>query len=187
MDEQELIKDILSGDTQRFSYFVDTYQLMAYNIAFRIVGNREEAEEAVQDSFVKAYQALPAFRQGSKFSTWFYRIVYNTSVTTLRKQAFFTSYDDIQHLPVTADETEHAASLLERDDRKDILLKAMEKMPADESLLLTLYYMDECTVDEISDITGLTSSNVKVKLFRGRKHFYNILKHTMKHEIHEML
>ena len=94
MDEQKWIKSILAGDTQSFSCLVAKYQQMAFNIAFRILENREEAEEVVQDAFVKMYRALPSFQFGSKFSTWFYKIVYNTAITAHRKQSIFESYDD---------------------------------------------------------------------------------------------
>ena len=94
MDEQKWIKSILAGDTKSFSCFVAKYQQMAFTIAFRILENREEAEEVVQDAFVKMYRALPSFQFGSKFSTWFYKIVYNTAITAQRKQSVFDSYDD---------------------------------------------------------------------------------------------
>ena len=76
MDEKEWIKRIVAGDTQMFSCLVAKYERMAYTIAFRILGNKEEAEEATQDAFVRMYRALPRFQFESKFSTWFYRIVY---------------------------------------------------------------------------------------------------------------
>lgn len=91
MDEQRWIENILAGDTQSFSCLVTKYQQMAFSIAFRILENREEAEEAVQDSYVKMYRALPTFQFGSKFSTWFYRIVYHTSLSALRQQRLFSS------------------------------------------------------------------------------------------------
>lgn len=81
MDERKWIERILAGDTQSFSCLVAKYEKMAYTIALRILENREEAEEAVQDAFVKMYRALSDFHFDSKFSTWFYRIVYRTATT----------------------------------------------------------------------------------------------------------
>ncbi len=188
MDEQRLIENILSGDTQSFSYLVTQYQGMAFNIALRILENREEAEEAVQDAFVKAYRALPDFHFGSKFSTWFYRIVYNTAITIRRKQFIYTAgYEEAESGQITTDEIDNASSLLEREDRKEIISRVLKKLPEDEALLLTFYYLDECSVEDIHQITGLTASNIKVKLFRARKHFYVTLKQMMKHEIHNIL
>lgn len=187
MEEQKWIERILAGDTQSFSCLVVKYEKMAYTIAYRILENREEAEEAVQDAFVKAYQALPSFRFDSKFSTWFYRIVYHTSLSALRQQRIFTDYEETGSTDLTTGEWETASSLLERKDRKEIIVRLLKELPAEESLLLTLYYLEECSVDEIHQITGLTASNIKIRLFRGRKHFYEKLQKNMQSEISELL
>jgi RNA polymerase sigma-70 factor (ECF subfamily) len=188
MDEQMWIKQILAGDTLCFSRLVAKYQVTAFHIAYRILDNREEAEEAVQDSFVRAYRALPDFQFGSKFSTWFYRIVYNTSLTAQHRQSFPAGYnDDACYEPVTNDETDNALAVLEREDRKEIIRLVLQKLPQDEALLLTLYYLEESSVEDIHQITGLTLSNIKIKLFRGRKRFYEKLKSIMKHEIQSII
>lgn len=169
----------MAGDTQSFSCLVAKYEKMAYTLAFRILENREEAEEVVQDAFVKAYQALSGFQFESKFSTWFYRIVYHTALSALKRQHLFVSYEEAAPADVTDLEVEDAAALVERADRKEIVAKVLKKLPPDESFLLTLYYLEECSVEEIRQITDLSSSNIKVKLFRARKHFYEILQREM--------
>ena len=83
MDEYYL-RLVLAGDASKYSYFIDNYKGMAFSIAYRIAGNREDAEEIVQDAFLKAFRSLGKFRRGSKFSTWFYRIVVNTSLSRVR-------------------------------------------------------------------------------------------------------
>lgn len=187
MDEQKWIERILAGDTQSFSCLVAKYEKMAYTIAFRILENREEAEEAVQDAFVKMYRALSDFQFESKFSTWFYRIVYRTSLTALKQQRMFVNYEEAGSMDLSMDEFDSATALLEREDRREVISNVMKKLPADEALLLTLYYLEECSVEEIRQITELTSSNIKVKLFRGRKRFYEILRHDMKFETNDLL
>ena len=166
MDERKWIERILAGDTQSFSCLVAKYEKMAYTIALRILENREEAEEAVQDAFVKMYRALSDFHFDSKFSTWFYRIVYRTALTALRQQRMFVSYEEAGPVDLSNDEVESATALLEREDRKEMIARTLKKLPADEALLLTLYYLEECSVEEICQITELSASNVKVKLFR---------------------
>lgn len=169
----------MAGDTQSFSCLVAKYEKMAYTLAFRILENREEAEEVVQDAFVKAYQALSGFQFESKFSTWFYRIVYHTALSALKRQHLFVSYEEAVPADVTDLEVEDAAALVERADRKETVAKVLKKLPPDESFLLTLYYLEECSVEEIRQITDLSSSNIKVKLFRARKHFYEVLQREM--------
>ena len=172
MEEEKWIQQILAGDVQSFSCFVAKYEKMAYNLAYRILGNREEAEEAVQDSFLKMYRSLAGFQGNSKFSTWFYRIVYHTAISAQRQQNYTTDIDDVPASEITEDETDSATAMLENKDRYELITKAMEKIPSDEALLLTLYYLEESSIEEIQQITGLSGSNVKVKLFRGRKHLY---------------
>ena len=177
MDERKWIERILAGDTQSFSCLVAKYEKMAYTIAFRILENREEAEEAVQDAFVKMYRALSDFHFDSKFSTWFYRIVYRTALTALRQQRMFVSYEEAGPVDLSNDEVESATALLEREDRKEMIARTLKKLPADEA----------CSVEEICQITELSASNVKVKLFRGRKRFYEVLQDKMKLETADLL
>lgn len=186
-EERQWIAKILAGDTNCFSCFVTKYQHMAYTIAYRIMENREEAEEVVQDSFVKMYRALPDFQFGSKFSTWFYKIVYHTALTAQRRQSVFSGYEEARPEEITEQEVNSASGLLEREDRKAIILNVLKELSSDESLLLSLFYLEECSIEEIHQITDYMVSNIKVKLFRARKHFYEKLKLIMKYEMEELL
>ena len=186
MDERQWIARILAGDTQSFSCLVAKYEQMAFTIAFRIIGNREEAEEATQDAFLKMYRALPDFHFESKFSTWFYRIVYHTALTALRQQRPTVDYE-AYCTDLTTDEMDSASAWLERKDRKEVVAQALKQLPSDEALLLTLFYLEECAIEEIRQITGYTEANVKTKLFRARKHLYVILKEKMNLQTADLL
>src|SRR5512142_656682 len=78
------IEQVLAGKTSAFSSLVDRHKDRAFNLAFRIAGNREEAEEITQDAFLKAFRSLDRFRRQSSFNTWLYRIVYNTAISLVR-------------------------------------------------------------------------------------------------------
>ena len=80
------ITKVLEGDRNAFAYLVDKYKTMVYSLALRLVKDREEAEEISQDAFIKAYQSLASFKGKAKFSSWLYRIVYNTAISKLRQQ-----------------------------------------------------------------------------------------------------
>ncbi|MFA6837507.1 MAG: RNA polymerase sigma factor [Dysgonamonadaceae bacterium] len=174
MNEQIRVKQVLSGNTSAFVYFVDTYQDMAYTIAYRIIGNKQDAEDVVQESYLKAFRNLASFRSDSKFSTWLYRIVYNTAVTQAKAQmwqtARETNIDDAFYLT-----DEQSARIANDKETKEIVSLIMDQLPKGDALLLTLYYMDDHSVKEIATITGLNESNVKVKLFRARKLFKELL------------
>lgn len=181
MDDQTIAERILAGDERAFSALLSKYERMAYTIAFRIMGNREEAEEVTQDAFVRMYRALPDFRFDCKFSTWLCRIVYRVALTTLRQRQLFDDLDENTPLSteLADEEVASAESLLERADRREVVDQALERLPAGDRLLLTLYYLEERPVEEIRQITELTDSNIKVRLFRARKRLYALLREKM--------
>ncbi len=183
MEEKQWIQKVLKGDTSAFAYFVDTYQDMAVTIAYRICGNRQDAEDIVQNAFVKAFHNLHTFRSDSKFSTWFYRIVYNTALTHINNRNFNTEFVDYKMMDGDASYSEwDTLDKIDEDERKEMVNRTMDRMPKDEGVLLSLYYLEENSVKDICLITGLTESNVKVKLHRARKRFAEILNSIMHYE-----
>lgn len=171
MNENQRVQQVLSGNTSAFAYFVEAYQDMAITIAYRICGNMQDAEDVVQESYVKAFRNLRSFRSDSKFSTWLYRIVYNTAISLTKTQMWTGSReavmaDDLSNL---ADNTFELN--MDEKERREIVTEVMKKIPAGDALLLTLYYLEDNPVKEIAKITGLNEPNVKVKLFRARKLF----------------
>jgi RNA polymerase sigma factor (sigma-70 family) len=170
------IGQILEGKTNAFTYIVERHKDHAYNLAFRICGSREEAEEIAQDAFMKAYRSLTDFKMRSTFSTWLYRIVYNTAISLVRtKKKGVLSLDEF---PADAMDfmgtriTEEEASAEYRDSLVNF---ALQKISEEERALITLYYYDELKVEEISVITATSKSNVKVKLFRARQKMIAII------------
>lgn len=171
MDEKQRIERVLKGDTSAFGYFVDTYQDMAITIAYRICNNMQDAEDIVQNAFVKAYHNLRTFRSDSKFSTWFYRIVYNTAISHINTSIFSTELVDYSQGADSSFSDFDTLDQIEAKEKSALIKETMEKIPPDESLLLTLFYLEENSIKEIVQITGLSEANVKVKLHRARKRF----------------
>ena len=178
------IEQILAGNSNSFSYIVDRHKNKAYNLAFRICGNHQEAEELTQDSFVKAYKSLGGFKMKSSFATWLYRIVYNTAISHVRiKKKGVLSLEDFP-----ADATDFIGSNTseeeaEREYRSSLVNFALQKIAEEERGLISLYYYDELSTDEISDITGITKSNIKVKLFRARQKMQEIIEKVEKKKL----
>ena len=170
MNENERVQQVLSGKTSAFTYFVETYQDMAFTIAHRVCGNVQDAEDVVQESFVKVYRNLHTFRNESKFSSWLYRIVHNTAITHSKSKLWLydqeTSLSNVQEISDFDTETQIIDS-----ERTEAVANVLNKMSKGEALLLTLYYLEDNPVKEIAQITGLNESNVKVKLFRARQSF----------------
>jgi RNA polymerase sigma factor (sigma-70 family) len=163
------IGQVLKGNINAFTFIVEMHKDHAYNLALRICGNHEEAEEIAQDAFMKAYRSLQSFKMKSSFATWLYRIVYNTAISLVRsRKKGILSLDDF---PADAKDFIGNNSNEEEADaeyRNSLVNFALQKLGDDERALITLYYYEELSADEISEITGIGKSNVKVKLFRAR-------------------
>lgn len=180
MTEQEAIARSREGDQAAFAWIVREYKHMVYTVTLRTLRHREEAEEAVQDTFVKAYQNLNAYRGGSKFSTWLFSITYRTAVSKLRARRTPTS--DLESVAGSfAASHDHKAG--EASDRRAALEHALDRLPPEDAAVVTLFYLHEQSVEEIVTATGLTASNVKVKLHRSRKSLFEILKEHLKEEL----
>jgi len=173
-DDTRIIDSIMAGNTEDYAVLVNRYKSLVFTIAFRILNNREDAQEASQDTFVKAYRSLAGFRKDSGFSTWLYRIAYNTAVSKKRlKKPAFQNIDDIPSAKEYTDTPKYDFDAIA--EREHILEKALQRIPEDERVLITLFYINESDVDEIHTITGLSKSNVKVKLFRARKKLQELI------------
>ncbi len=182
------IREVLKGNTKAYRMLIEKHQSMVFTLALRLVRSREDAEEVSQDAFLKAYQALGSFRFDSKFSTWLYRIVYNLGISRVRKKKNDTrSLNDDEYLIDPPSETENAFEQLGQADRKKYLDLALEQLDPEDAYLLDLFYQGEGTVKEIAEITGLTESNVKIRLFRSRKKLWLNLQGLLKDEIMNLL
>nr|NQU93064.1 sigma-70 family RNA polymerase sigma factor [Bacteroidota bacterium] len=167
---------ILSGDASAYAQLVEKHKEMVFTIAVKIVRNHEDAEELAQDAFLKAYQALPTFKGDAKFSTWLYRITYNAAISKTRKKKMeFSAIDEELIDNFTTDSITRSVNGLDVDDQIKAMNRVMEKLPEEENLLLSLFYKQEKSVEDISEITGYSQSNVKVKLYRIRKRMYEEL------------
>ena len=179
MNEEQAIALARRGDPRAFAWIIKQYKHLAYTVAYRILRNSEEAEEATQDSFVKAYQKLAGYQGESKFSTWLFSIAYRTAISQLRKRKPATI--DLDRIGVR-EPGEWDADTSHRSDRKAALEKALAELPGEDAAVVTFFYLEEMSVGEIVTATGLTASNVKVKLHRSRKRLLELLQQDLKDE-----
>ena len=178
------IEQVLEGKINAFSYIVDQHKNKAFNLAFRICGNHEEAEELAQDSFLKAYRALRSFKMKSSFATWFYRIVYNTTISHVRlKRKGVLSLEDFPADATDFIGTNTSEEEAEKEYRNSLVNFALQKITEEERGLISLYYYEEMSTDEIADVTGISKSNIKVKLFRARQKMQEIIEKTEKKKL----
>ncbi len=175
------IKKVLKGDTDAFRYFVSHYKNMAFSVSMSVVKDEFSATEIVQESFVKAFQNLKNFKGKSKFSTWFYRIVINESIKVLRKKG--ERYVDFEAFSTVQPANEPPVlNQLKEDERQYYINETLNRLSANESLVLRLFYLNENHIDEICEMTGWSESKVKVLLHRARKNMEILLNKQLKGE-----
>jgi RNA polymerase sigma-70 factor (ECF subfamily) len=159
-----LVQSILQGNRTAFRVLVERYQHLVFSIALRITNNRQEAEEVAQDVFLKVYNNLHGFKGESKFSSWLYRIAYNTALTRIRNKK--PVHQPVQHATTAAatvvNEGEHVFMRADLD-------KTIALLEPDEAVIITLYYFAGNSVDEIASVLNIEPNAAKVRLFRARK------------------
>lgn len=174
-NESHIISRILAGRTEEFAYFLDTYGQVVFSLLVRMVETEEDAEELTQDVFMKAFTHLGSFYGKSSFSTWIYRIAYNTGMSFLRKRPVEeAAFDDRFWAPVSDTQVDEALDDTS-GDRVEQLGQALKRLSPDERVLIALYYEEERPLREVAKIMGLTESNAKVRLHRIRKKLYLLM------------
>ena len=173
--DEAIITKILNGDQQAYAELVDKYKDRVFSLVIGIVRNQVIAEELAQDIFVKVYHSLSKFRGDASFSSWLYRIAYNTAISETRKRKVkMQPFED--YLEKSADWELSEIDHVEENEARHILLeRAIKTLEPEEKLILMLYYFEDHSVDDISRTSGLSQSNVKVKLFRLRSKLKGIM------------
>ncbi|MFC4721093.1 RNA polymerase sigma factor [Geojedonia litorea] len=185
-NDQIIINQVISGNTNAFAILVDRYKDLVFTLALRMMKHREEAEEVSQDTFIKAFKSLDKFKGDSKFSTWIYKVAYNSCLDKIKSNK--RKYNEVEinnHTTNYIKTTNNAFDDLVEEERKQAIQECLDQLPSDDSFLLTLFYFEEQSLEEISSIIGLTPNHVKVKLFRARKKLASILKERIEPELIE--
>ncbi len=186
--DQFYIDRVLNGDSNAFAHLINKYKDMIFTLVIKIVKDREDAEEVAQDSFIKAYQKLDGFEGKSKFSTWLYTIAYRNALTKVRKKKLETT--DIDSYVLDNHKDDHDFPQLEaikNGEQQKYVRKAIDNLGETDALLITLFYLHDNSIEEIQEITEMSQSNVKVRLFRARKKLRNELSILLKEEVKTIL
>ena len=175
LSDQEIIDSVRKGNSSDYSIIVNRYKNKAFSMLKRMLKNEFDAEEILQDCFLKAYNSLHNFKGESKFSTWFYRIVYNSALTKLsskkrKTELEMTSVEDHFNL-----ESIYNANEFEKKDISELVRETVSKLPERYSVILTMFYLNEMSIEEISEVMELSVSNVKVMLHRSRNSLRDLI------------
>src|SRR5262245_45954676 len=175
VDEARLIQEVREGKTESFEYFVRRYQRRITRIAFRLLRDIGEADCAAQESFLKAYQNLADFREGSTFETWLTRICINWCKDRLKRRRLVFYF---HQAPPAEDEESGPREVFAHPDPsperralsreiRERLSEAMESLSPRQRSVFVLKHFEELSIPEIADLTGLDSGTIKSHLFRA--------------------
>jgi len=170
--EQILIQRAQTGDHNAYAALVSEHQRYVYNLAFRVLKNEEEALDLAQETFLRAWTALPNFRGQSQFRTWLYRIVTNlcyNRLPNLRRSLNELGDDVIAEIPDTEIHFDNPAHSLESRELRTYLHQAIDRLDENYRLLISLRYQSELSYEEIATMLNLPLGTVKTGLFRAKE------------------
>ena len=183
----QIIEMVRSGNSRAYSVLVDRHKSQAMTLAVRLVGGREEAEELVQDAFVKAYRSLDQFRGDAKFSTWFYRILYNLCMTVVTrrkaKPESLDEYEEDSHRTLVDGDEVSIQERLEQREIQSLVSSEVGNLPEKFKTAILLFYVQEMSYDEVSAVMDVPLGSVKTYLHRGRDLLRQRLLVRMKDEV----
>ncbi len=177
-EEYSLIDRIVAGEEALYATLVNKYKSYAYTIALKIVENRPEAEEVAQDGFIKAFHYLKKFNREAKFSTWLYRIVFNTAISYKRKNR--QQFESIENSIV--EYSDRADQDLIKDDKRVFLSQAMQKLSDADRIAVEFFYIKEFSLEETAEMLGQNINTLKVRIHRARQRLADELKKILKEE-----
>lgn len=169
MEEKEIIDLIAKGDTKVFSFLVDKYQNLIFNIVKRILPVQMDTEDVCQEVFVKIYRGIGTFKHESKLSTWIAKIAYFTALNYLKKNKKSKTHSNIEDNKKINDGADGPYELLIKNNTSEYLNKLIACLPEQYRLILTLYHLEEFSIQEIHETTGMAQGTIKSCLFRARK------------------
>jgi RNA polymerase sigma factor (sigma-70 family) len=159
------IDRVLAGEESLYATLINRYKSYVFTIALKILQNRPEAEEAAQDAFIKAFHHLKDFNRQAKFSTWLYRIAFNTAISYKRKHRH--TFQDIETTVI--EHHQEAEGMLEKTDKQKYLNQALARLNPTDRTALTLFYMQEFSLEEIAEVMNMQANTVKVRIHRARQ------------------
>jgi RNA polymerase sigma-70 factor (ECF subfamily) len=172
-EDSELLDRLATGDEAAFRLLVERHIDRAYAIALRIVGNAADAEDVVQDTMLKVWSHRGRWHHGrAKFSTWLYRVISNRCIDLRRKPR----NEDVDAVPEMADPQPDASSLIERNEVRDLLEVAMQRLPEQQRLAVILSYHENMSNGEIAEVMDTTVAAVESLLKRGRQQLRELLR-----------
>ncbi len=185
LNDTDIIKQCLSGESNSYEILVNRYQKPIYNLAYRLSGNAEDAQDIAQEAFVKAYQSLQSFNPQYSFKSWLFRIAQNLSIDQLRKKSRHPQISMNQEIEDDsgdslqrewADPSPNARTLLIEKQKGERIEQMIQSLPEPYKTVIVLRHIEELQLEEIAQILRMPLGTVKTNLYRAR----NIMKDKLK-------
>ena len=167
MDETELILKFKQGDKSTFRPLVEKYQDSVINTCYRFLRNKEEAEEAAQEVFLKVYLSLDSYQPKSKFSTWLFKIVVNFCLNKLRDKKKFLSFQLEEDLPSSPEDQPDRS--LEKEELKRLVRDAIDSLPENQRTAILLNKYEDLSYQDMAKILDCSVSAVESRLCRAKE------------------
>ncbi len=183
MNEEQLnqervwLEQAIEGDKAAFGKLIEAFQGPVYNLAYRMLNNSGEAEEAAQEAFIRAWTKLDMYDPKRKFSTWLLSITSNYCIDQIRKRrALLLSIDEPlpPHPALTSDKAKGPEAQMASSEQQDLVQELLQELPEEYRTAVILRYWQEMSYEEIAETTGSTISAIKSRLFRARKQLAEI-------------
>jgi len=175
MSEQQLIERAKNGDTKAFEELMKRTQTNIYNLGLRLLGNKEDAADLMQETYIKAYENLDRFEGRSSFSTWLYRIATNNALMKLRKEKNkkvsideLKKFGDKSYKIEISDWSENPSSYFKSAELKEVLQKAIDSLPPKYKSVFILHDVEGLPLAEVARILSLSVPAVKTRVHRSR-------------------
>ncbi len=179
----EYVQKVLAGDDRAFRYLQNKYYKLILTLIRKMIKNEDDVDDLTQDTFIKAFKALPTFQFGFSFSAWLYRIASNTCIDFLRKKRFAvvslsqTTPGNEEEYEMEIEDQSYVPDLnVLNEERRKALYEAIESLPENYRNIIKLRHEDELDYKDISERLNLPLGTVKAHLFRARKILYDALK-----------
>ncbi len=182
-----LLKRIQAGDRLAYKELINRHKDYAFTVAYRILNSREDAEEIAQDAFLQVFKSIGSFNYEAKFTTWFYRIVFNAALMQKRKNRIFTEDISESSQASLVSNLSDSSEDIRKSERQQAIRQAMQQLQPDDVLLITLFYLQEQSLEEIAAITQISADTAKVKLHRARKRLADEMKKYWKEEVRSLI
>jgi RNA polymerase sigma-70 factor (ECF subfamily) len=182
-NEQFLLERSKAGDVAAFERLIETYQKKIFNLAYRIVGNYDDAGDLTQEALIRIFKSIANFKEQSSFSTWIYRITTNVCLDDIRKkknrrvlsldEEIHVEDGEIQRQIMSDDPLPDEVA--EKEELRRIVTSAIEGLPEDQRIVITLRDIQGLSYDEIAEVLDCPAGTVKSRINRARQALKNVL------------